>query len=81
MEMHSSGKPSVITENVYWLRKMRLKSVPLPLPQIVNKKSSIDHARCASAAGVALLFVLVDAVIPASSHSNDILNRKTWNMR
>ncbi|MCI1965989.1 MAG: DUF362 domain-containing protein [Oscillospiraceae bacterium] len=74
MEMHSSGKPHVNQEVCVGCGSCR-KNCAHGAITIENKKASIDHSRCVGC-GRCIGACPMDAVLPASDESNDILDKK-----
>ncbi len=74
MEMHSAGKPHVITERCVGCGKCS-KICAHDAAVVADKKASIDHSKCVGC-GRCIGVCPMDAVAAASDESNDILNRK-----
>ncbi len=80
MEMHSAGKPHVITERCVGCGSCK-KDCAHNAITITDKKASIDHSKCVGC-GRCIGRCPVDAVDAASDEANDIMNCKiaeyTW---
>ena len=74
MEMHSAGKPHVLTDLCIGCRQCA-KVCAHDAPQFENKKAYIDHDKCVGC-GRCIGVCPRDAVAAASDESNDILNCK-----
>lgn len=74
MEMHSSGKPHVAQEKCIGCGSCQ-KNCAHSAITIENRKASINHDKCVGC-GRCIGACPVDAVLPASDESNDILNKK-----
>ncbi|MBV7275617.1 DUF362 domain-containing protein [Clostridium sp. PL3] len=74
MEMHSSGKPRVSTEDCIGCG-MCAKNCAHGAITLTEHKASINHNICVGC-GRCIGVCAVDAVQPASDESNDILNKK-----
>ena len=74
MEMHSSGKPYISTEDCIGCGMCR-KNCAHDAITITNKKAFIDHNKCVGC-GRCIGACPRDAVLPASDESNSILNKK-----
>lgn len=74
MEMHSSGKPHVDQEKCVGCGSCR-KNCAHGAISIENRKASINHDLCVGC-GRCIGVCPMDAVLPASDESNDILNKK-----
>lgn len=80
MEMHSAGKPHVITENCVGCGSCQ-KDCAHEAITITSRKASIDHSKCVGC-GRCIGRCPVDAVDAAGDEVNDVLNCKiaeyTW---
>jgi len=74
MEMHSSGKPVVDHEKCIACGQCA-KNCAHTAITITDKKATINHNKCVGC-GRCIGICPVDAVLPASDESNDILNKK-----
>ena len=74
MEMHSSGKPLVDQETCIGCGACT-KNCAHGAINIENRKAAIDHGKCVGC-GRCIGACPVDAVLPASDESNDVLNKK-----
>lgn len=74
MEMHSSGKPYVDEEYCIGCGSCK-KNCAHGAITIENRKAHINHSKCVGC-GRCIGACPVDAVMPASDESNDILNKK-----
>lgn len=74
MEMHSSGKPHVDQERCVGCGACA-KNCAHGAITITNRKASIDHGKCVGC-GRCIGACPMDAVLPASDESNDVLNKK-----
>lgn len=74
MEMHSSGKPNVYEYGCVGCG-MCAKNCAHTAISLNNKKAFIDHNKCVGC-GRCIGVCPMDAVMPGSSESNDILNKK-----
>lgn len=74
MEMHSSGKPHVSPDKCIGCG-MCLKSCAHSAVSITEHKASINHENCVGC-GRCIGTCPMDAVLPASDESNEILNKK-----
>lgn len=74
MEMHSSGKPNVHTDTCVGC-SLCAKNCAHNAITITEKKAFIDHDIC-TGCGRCIGICPMDAVMPGSSESNDILNKK-----
>ncbi|WP_315075023.1 DUF362 domain-containing protein [uncultured Clostridium sp.] len=74
MEMHSSGKPSVSQDKCVGCG-MCAKNCAHSAITLEEKKASINHSKC-TGCGRCIGSCPMDAVMPASDESNDILNKK-----
>lgn len=74
MEMHSSGKPYVVTEACISCGACK-KNCAHQAISFVEKKANIDHSRCVGC-GRCIGVCPVDAVQAAQDEANDILNKK-----
>ena len=74
MEMHSSGKPNINQEDCIGCGACA-KNCAHSAITLTNRKAAIDHDKCVGC-GRCIGVCPVDAVMPASDESNDILNRK-----
>lgn len=74
MEMHSSGKPNVHEDTCVGC-SLCAKNCAHNAITITDKKAFIDHNIC-TGCGRCIGICPMDAVMPGSSESNDILNKK-----
>ena len=74
MEMHSSGKPNVSTEECIGCG-LSAKTYRAMVITLADSEASIDHSKCVGC-GRCIGACPMDAVKPASDESNDILNKK-----
>ena len=74
MEMHSAGKPHVVTENCVGCGVCR-KACAHDAPIIENGKARIDHDKCVGC-GRCIGMCFKDAIRDAGDETNDILNCK-----
>ena len=74
MEMHSSGKPRVSKDACVGC-SLCAKNCAHNAITISDKKAFIDHNKC-TGCGRCIGICPMDAVMPGSSESNDILNKK-----
>ena len=74
MEMHSAGKPHVLTAKCIGCGRC-IKVCAHDAPSIKDHKSSIDQNKCVGC-GRCIGVCPVDAIVPASDETNDILNCK-----
>lgn len=74
MEMHSSGKPDVSSEDCISCGSC-MKNCAHGAISFVDGKAHIDHSKCVGC-GRCIGVCPVDAVKPASDESNDILDKK-----
>lgn len=74
MEMHSSGKPSVYEDKCVGC-DMCAKNCAHSAISLTDKKALINHSKCVGC-GRCIGICPMDAVMPASDESNDILNKK-----
>lgn len=74
MEMHSSGKPNVSQDNCIGCG-MCAKTCAHSAITITDKKAFINHGKCVGC-GRCIGVCPMDAVMPATDESNDILNKK-----
>ncbi|NSA02607.1 putative Fe-S center protein [Clostridium beijerinckii] len=72
--MHSSGKPSVYEDKCVGCG-MCAKNCAHSAISLTDKKALINHSKCVGC-GRCIGICPMDAVMPASDESNDILNKK-----